>query len=146
MSKEKPSFLVIKCGDCDFFFGKHKNSKFSCTRCGKVQTKIQIFDRTNDSEELHRLVSLNNIPEGLRVDFNKLNNKKSLKNYSEDDINLIPLILRDSSNIEGEIILSELKNFMIKNKYALSFEKVIEVAELEGLILRISNEKWLLLG
>ncbi len=146
MSKENVSYFVIKCNDCDFFFGKHKNSKYSCTRCGEIQIKPQIFGRTNDTEELHRLVSLNNIPEELRADFEKLDRKKEIKKTSSDDLKLIPFILTSSSEENGEIELENLKNFLIKNKFNINFEKVIEIAELEGLISRISNEKWLLLG
>ena len=146
MSKESASYFVIKCNECDFFFGKHKNSKFSCTRCGEFQIKPQIFGRTNDTEELHRLVSLNNIPEELRDDFEKLDRKKEIKKTTSDDLKLIPLILIGSSSENGEIELENIKNFLIKNKYTINFEKVIQVAELEGLISRISNEKWLLLG
>ena len=58
-------YLIIKCNDCEFFFGKHKKSNFSCTRCGEIQINPQIIGRTNDTEELHRLVSLNNIPQEL---------------------------------------------------------------------------------
>ncbi|CAI8222899.1 MAG: Uncharacterised protein [Methanobacteriota archaeon] len=139
-------YLIIKCNDCDFFFGKHKKSNFSCTRCGEVQINPQIIGRTNDTEELHRLVSLNNIPQELRDDFSKINIKPEIKKTAFEEKKSIPYILKNSSNEQGEIYLKDLKKFLVKNKFEIDFEKVIEVSESEGLILRISKEKWLLLG
>ena len=60
MSKKTHLNLVIKCNDCDFFFGKRKKTNFSCTRCGEIQINPHIVGRTNDTDELHRLVSLIN--------------------------------------------------------------------------------------
>ncbi len=146
MSKKTPLYLVIKCNDCNFFFGKRKKTNFSCTRCGEIQINPHIVGRTNDTDELHRLVSSNNIPEELRGDFSKLNIKAEIKKTPLEEKKSIPQILKGSSNEQGEIFLKDLKDFLIKNNFEIDFEKVIEVSESEGLILRISNEKWLMLG
>ena len=146
MSDDLSRYLVIKCSDCNFFFGKPKKSKFYCPRCGEIQSKSQIFGRANTTEELLELVSLNNIPEELRDDFSKLNKKIDLNIPPQNIKELIPLILSELANDEGIIKLVDLDVSIRKNKYGIDSEKIIEIAESEGLLLRVSKEKWQLLG
>lgn len=146
MPEDSAQYLVLKCKKCDFFFGKHKKSKLSCPRCGEIKSKKDIFGRANNTEELHELVSLNNIPEELREGFSKLNKKRFEKTPIHKIKDLIPFILSESVNDEGVILLDELNKTIRKNNYKISSEKIIEIAESEGLLLRLSKENWELLG
>ena len=94
MSKVIPSYVVILCNVCNFYFGKHGKSKFNCPRCGLFQKNPQIFSRVEDSNTLHSLVSELNIPEELRNDFKDLNEKSDQVNTVENLIDLMPVELR----------------------------------------------------
>ena len=142
MSKEMPSYVVILCNDCNFYFGKHNKSKFNCPRCGLFQKNPQIFSRVEDSNTLHSLVSELNIPEELRNDFKDLNEKSEQVNTVDNLIDLIPLILREVPNSRDEINLLELNDFLKKKKIKLDARKIIEICEIEGLLIRLADGKW----
>ena len=142
MSKEIPSYVVILCKDCNFYFGKHNKSNFNCPRCGIFQKNPQIFSRVEDSNTLHSLVSELNIPEELRDDFKNLNDNLEMSNSVENLIDLIPLILRDVPNSRGELNLFELNDFLKKKNIKFDARKIIEVCEIEGLLIRLAEGKW----
>ena len=142
MAKETPSYVVILCGDCNFYFGKHKKSKFNCPRCGALQQNPQIFSRVDDSNKLHNLVSELNIPEELRNDFRDKNKNSLQKNNPDNLIDLIPLIINEVPNSKGELNLLDLNIFLKKNNIKLNARKIIETCEIEGLLLRLDGEKW----
>ena len=146
MPKKLPSYYVLRCSNCDFCFGKHIKSKLSCPKCGEIQTSPKILGRTNNTEDLQKLVSKNNMPEELWNEFENVKKVELDSVSSEDLIKKIPGILQESSNSEGIIFLATLKNTLKIKKVPINFEKIIQIGEVEGLLLRISDEKWRLLG
>ena len=113
MPNKLPSYYVIRCKKCDFCFGKHNKSKFLCPHCGEIQTNPKILSRANNTEELHDLVSINNMPEELRTEFKGL--KKESKQIIEPGnlIQIIPNLLRESTNSKGIVSFDVLKNLLI---------------------------------
>ena len=146
MPNESPSYYVIRCINCDFCFGKHKKSKFLCPHCGEIQTNPKILNRTNNTDELYKFVSINNIPEELRMQFKGLNKESQEIIEPGNLLHIIPTLLFESANTEGLVYFKVLKNLLIKKNLITKIEKIIEIAEVEGLLLRISDEKWQLLG
>ena len=146
MPNELPSYYVIRCKNCNFCFGKHNKSKFLCPHCGEIQTEPKILSRANNAEELHELVSINNMPEELRTEFKGL--KKESKQIVEPGnlIQLIPILLFESANSKGVVYIEVLKKLLIKKNLITKIDKIIEIAEVECLLLRITDKKWQLLG
>ena len=142
MSKEMPSYLVILCSNCNYYFGKHKKSKFNCPRCGALQNTPQIYGRVDDSNSLHDLVSELNLPEELRSDFKNLNQNNEEKNNPNDLIDLIPMMFNEITNSKGELILIDVEKFVRKKNLKVAPRDLLEVCEFEGLLLRLPGEKW----
>ncbi|MBJ24508.1 MAG: hypothetical protein CMB64_07560 [Euryarchaeota archaeon] len=145
MSEELPQYNLIRCANCNYYFGKHKNSKNNCPRCGVIQKNLEIIKRTNDAEQLHHLVSINNLPTQLRKDFNKKNNDVHEQNNLELK-DVVPFILNNSVDLDGIITLENIKKSLNKNNTKFDVLKLVEIAEYEGLLIRLSNEKWRLIG
>jgi predicted RNA-binding Zn-ribbon protein involved in translation (DUF1610 family) len=146
MPNELPSYYVIRCNNCNFCFGKHNKSKFSCPHCGEIQINPKILSRANNTEELHELVSINNMPEELRTEFEGLKKESKHIIETEDLIQIIPNLLLESANSKGLIYFEVLKKLLIKKNLSAKIGKIIEIAEVEGLLLRITDKKWQLLG
>ncbi len=146
MANELPQYYVVKCIDCKICFGKHKKSKLLCPHCGKLQINPQIVNRTNNTDNLSKLVSINNMPEELRKEFDNVKKDGQNAIQVDDLIKNIPEILQEASNIEGLVFFENLKKLLAKKNLNSDVEKIIEMGEVEGLLLRISEEKWQLLG
>ena len=145
MKKDLPKYNLIRCTNCNYFFGKHKKSKNNCPRCGLIQNNLEIINRTNNAEELHNLVSIKNLPAELRNEFDKKNDEVISQNNFEFSVDL-PLILNESADLEGIITLQNLKKSLDKKNTKFDVLKLVDVAEFEGLLIRVSKEKWRLIG
>ncbi|MBJ99426.1 MAG: hypothetical protein CMB48_00165 [Euryarchaeota archaeon] len=142
MSKKTPSYLVILCNECNYYFGKHKKSKLNCPRCGSLQNSPQIYGRVDDSNSLHDLVSELNIPEELRSDFKNLNQNNEDINEPNNLIDLIPMMFNETTNSEGELTLVDVEKYVKKKNLKITPRELLEVCEFEGLLIRLHGEKW----
>lgn len=146
MSDELPAYNLVRCNTCNYFFGKHKNSKIDCPRCKTSLQNLDIISRTDDAEELHNLVSLNNMPIQLRKEFEGKDNFDFQKNNHFELKDIIPELLNNSKNDEGLVILRKIEHNLNAKGIKLKALKLVETAEFEGLLIRVSEGKWRLIG
>jgi len=146
MSEELPAYCLVKCNVCEYYFGKHKNSKISCPRCRTGNKNLDIVYRTENAEELHRLVSINNLPSQLRKEFEQKNIDKLEQNTNFDLKNMLPNILVESVNEEGFVTVQSLNGKLRARRIKFDALKLAHNAEFEGLLMRVSEGKWRLIG
>ena len=146
---KKYLWSLIQCSGCEKHFGKFHNSIHKCPYCGEISSEDDtILISTKDPNLLRTTISEQNTPLSLKT---KIRTQSSSigKTFSENrkcDSEFILECLQQAVD-ENDVITK--KNFaktLISKGVVTQIEKIMEEVEFEGLLLRISEEKWKLLN
>ena len=135
---------VFKCLACNNCHGR-KTSGHSCPHCGqRIGESTPVVDKAANPGELRMKVILANTPPELRDSLAK--QLKKAESLVQSALSFNPKkgvqILRESLDSDGILSLSELQKNFTKKGFEKSLIAFLEMAEAEGLILRLDEGLW----
>ena len=135
---------VFKCLACNNCHGR-KTSGHSCPHCGqRIGESTPVVDKAANPGELRMKVILANTPPELRDSLAK--QLKKAESLVQSALSFNPKkgvqILRESLDSDGILSLSEVQKNFTKKGFEKSLIAFLEMAEAEGLILRLDEGLW----
>jgi hypothetical protein len=135
---------VFKCLACNNCHGR-KSTGHSCPHCGqRIAESTPVVEKAANPSELRRKVILANTPPELRDALSKQLNKA--ESSAQSTTAFSPKkglqILRDSLDEESKISLITVKKSFKQKGFEKSVISFLEMAEAEGLILRLDEGLW----
>ena len=135
---------VFKCLACNNCHGR-KTSGHSCPHCGqRIGESTPVVDKAANPGELRMKVILANTPPELRDSLAK--QLKKAESLIQSALSFNPKkgvqILRESLDSDGILSLSEVQKNFTKKGFEKSVIAFLEMAEAEGLILRLDEGLW----
>ena len=140
-------FNVIRCPACMTCHGRRGVSA-SCPHCGQRLGEHGIVIKSVNSAEALRIeVALANTPEELRETLRKRMVSKTPLTDFHDEVpsRTIGKWVQDSKNDEGFITVQSVRTILHKNHSNLDANEVIEQAEVQGMLVRVDEARWMLL-
>lgn len=140
-------YNVIRCPACSTCHGR-RGASTSCPHCGQRLTEHgEIVKTVNSAEALRIEVALQNTPPELR---DMLRKKMIDKDPISDFTDEVPSRtmggwVQESKDDEGIITVQTLQHTLDKNHSNLDANDIIEQAEVQGMLVRISEGRWMLL-
>ncbi|DAC28650.1 MAG TPA: hypothetical protein D7H99_01995 [Candidatus Poseidoniales archaeon] len=135
---------VFRCLACNNCHGR-KTSGHSCPHCGqRIGESTPVVDKAANPGELRMKVILANTPPELRDSLAK--QLKKAESLVQSALSFNPKkgvqILRESLDSDGILSLSEVQKNFTKKGFEKSVIAFLEMAEAEGLILRLDEGLW----
>ena len=135
---------VFRCLACNNCHGR-KTSGHSCPHCGqRIGESTPVVDKAANPGELRMKVILANTPPELRDSLAK--QLKKAESLVQSALSFNPKkgvqILRESLDSDGILSLSEIQKNFTKKGFEKSVIAFLEMAEAEGLILRLDEGLW----
>lgn len=135
---------VFKCLACNNCHGR-KTSGHSCPHCGqRIGESTPVVDKAANPGELRMKVILANTPPELRDSLAK--QLKKAESLVQSALSFNPKkgvqILRESLDSDGILSLLEVQKNFTKKGFEKSVIAFLEMAEAEGLILRLDEGLW----
>ena len=140
-------FNVIRCPACMTCHGRRGVSA-SCPHCGQRLGEHGIVIKSVNSAEALRIeVALANTPEELRETLRKRMVSKTPLTDFHDEVpsRTMGKWVQDSKNDEGFITVQSVRTILHKNHSNLDANEVIEQAEVQGMLVRVDEARWMLL-
>lgn len=140
-------FNVIRCPACMTCHGRRGVSA-SCPHCGQRLGEHGIVIKSVNSAEALRIeVALANTPEELRETLRKRMVSKTPLTDFHDEVpsRTMGKWVQDSKNDEGFITVQSVRTILLKNHSNLDANEVIEQAEVQGMLVRVDEARWMLL-
>ncbi len=140
-------FNVIRCPACMTCHGRRGVSA-SCPHCGQRLGEHGIVIKSVNSAEALRIeVALANTPEELRETLReRMVSKTPLTDFhNEVPSRTMGKWVQDSKNDEGFITVQSVRTILHKNHSNLDANEVIEQAEVQGMLVRVDEARWMLL-
>ena len=140
-------FNVIRCPACMTCHGRRGVSA-SCPHCGQRLGEHGIVIKSVNSAEALRIeVALANTPEELRETLRKRMVSKTHLTDFHDEVpsRTMGKWVQDSKNDEGFITVQSVRTILHKNHSNLDANEVIEQAEVQGMLVRVDEARWMLL-
>lgn len=140
-------FNVIRCPACMTCHGRRGVSA-SCPHCGQRLGEHGIVVKSVNSAEALRIeVALANTPEELRDTLRKRMVSKTPLTDFHDEVpsRTMGKWVQDSKNDEGFITVQSVQLILYKNHSNLDANEVIEQAEVQGMLVRVDEARWMLL-
>ncbi|RJU98740.1 MAG: hypothetical protein DWC04_02410 [Candidatus Poseidoniales archaeon] len=140
-------FNVIRCPACLTCHGRRGVSA-SCPHCGQRLGEHGIVVKSVNSAEALRIeVALANTPEELRETLRKrmVSNTPLTDFHEEVPSRTMGKWVQDSKNTEGFITVQSVQTILNKNHSNLDVNEVIEQAEVQGMLVRVDEARWMLL-
>ena len=140
-------FNVIRCPACMTCHGRRGVSA-SCPHCGQRLGEHGIVIKSvNSAEALRVEVALANTPEELRETLRKRMVSKTPLTDFHDEVpsRTMGKWVQDSRNDEGFITVQSVRTILHKNHSNLDANEVIEQAEVQGMLVRVDEARWMLL-
>ena len=147
MTMSNAGYNVIRCPACSTCHGR-RGASTSCPHCGQRLTEHgEIVKTVNSAEALRIEVALQNTPPELR---DMLRKKMIDKDPISDFTDEVPSRtmggwVQESKDDEGIITVQTLQHTLDKNHSNLDANDIIEQAEVHGMLVRISEGRWMLL-
>ena len=140
-------FNVIRCPACMTCHGRRGVSA-SCPHCGQRLGEHGIVIKSvNSAEALRVEVALANTPEELRETLRKRMVSKTPLTDFHDEVpsRTMGKWVQDSRNDECFITVQSVRTILHKNHSNLDANEVIEQAEVQGMLVRVDEARWMLL-
>ena len=138
-------WYLVRC-ECGHSFGHRKGTKAKCTICGSNEvTNVQQF---SDSRSLANAVSDANLPKELAKEMSlRLESKSAIEeNRHQGPVSIRERVrgtLRSATDERGVLRISAIRRELDSAGLdAESWESIIGGAELEGILVRCSNDSW----
>jgi len=138
-------YNLIKCS-CGFTFGSTKSKNNYCTKCGST-SNLKYIESFDNAEKLARAISFANIPDEISDELiSKIKKKETkIKTSRDNNVNILGgiSILKKATDKEGNLTKSSLDKFLSEEGMAeSSSEYLIGQAEVQGFLIRISENTW----
>ena len=138
-------YNLIKCS-CGFTFGSTKSKNNYCTKCGST-SNLKYIESFDNAEKLARAISFANIPDEISDELiSKIKKKESkIKTSRTNNGNILGglSILKKATDEEGNLTKSSLDKFLSEEGMVeSSSEYLIGQAEVQGFLIRISENTW----
>ena len=138
---------VIRCSACSTCHGHRKTGR-SCPHCGqKLPADAEIVASVATAAELRIEVALANTPEELRDMLRKKLEKNHALFHQEEPISFkgLPKLLLDATDVNGVLTFNSLQPVLEKSSTSLDVQDLIDMAESQGLLVRLNSDCWQLL-
>lgn len=138
------SWLVIRCPSCLQCSG-HRRQKGRCPHCGSaLDGTSEVVKVCTSGGELLTEVALANTPSELRDELRaRLSSKVPEEQTSPISMRALLRKLRDIADEEGVVDVDSVSNHLRKNEVDAPAEGLMEQAEVEGLVLRLDETRWM---
>jgi hypothetical protein len=142
----KKQWVVVRCNACRICHGSNGHYK-KCPHCGnKIGETAEIVATVNSDAELRMEVAIANTPAELRDTLrDKLRSTDKLVSDSEPQAFKMAKWVQQSADENGEITLQRLSSLIATKNSDIAAEDLIYMAETQGMLLRISENRWTLL-
>lgn len=140
-------YNVIRCPACSTCHGR-RGASTSCPHCGQRLTEHGVIVKTVNSAEALRIeVALQNTPPELRDMLRKkMMDKDPISDFSDEvPSRTMGGWVQQSKDDESLVTVESLQHTLDKNHSDLDATDLIEQAEVQGMLVRISEGRWLLL-
>jgi hypothetical protein len=137
-------WLVLRCHACQQCSG-HTKQTGRCPHCGQAFSKETRVEKTvNSPEALHHEVSVANMPEELREDMRRRLGTQPQSMSPEEEVSPARLwkALRQATSEDGFLTADSVRSHLHRLGVDATVESVMEQAELEGLVLRAGEGRW----
>ena len=138
---------VVRCGACSTCHG-HRGIGRVCPHCGqKLQSDAEIVISVATASELRIEVALANTPEELRDNLrDRLQSSQKLIQQDEPiSFHGLAQVLRDNTDQKGVLTVQSLQPALDRNGDSLDAQDLIDMAESQGMLVRLSTDCWQLL-
>ena len=138
---------VIRCSACSTCHG-HRKIGHSCPHCGqKLPSDAEIVTTVATAAELRIEVALANTPEELRGMLRERLEQNHTLFHQEEPISFkgLPKLLLDATDEHGILTIKSLHPVLEKSRNSLEVQDLIDMAESQGLLVRLNSDCWQLL-
>ncbi len=138
---------VIRCSACQTCHG-HRGTGRMCPHCGqRLQTDAEIVTSVATASELRIEVALANTPDELRDTLRKrLQTNQKLFNQDEPiSFKDLSQVLLNATDENGMLTVQSLQPLLERSSDALEVHDLIEMAESQGMLVRLNPDCWQLL-
>ena len=138
---------VVRCSACSTCHGHRKIGRF-CPHCGqKLPADAEIVTSVATAAELRIEVALANTPEELRDMLRKRLEQNQTLFHQEETISFkgLPKLLLDATDENGVLTRKSLQPILEKNRNSMEVQDLIDMAESQGLLVRLNSDCWQLL-
>lgn len=138
---------VVRCSACSTCHGHQKIGRF-CPHCGqKLPADAEIVTSVATAAELRIEVALANTPEELRDMLRKRLEQNHTLFHQEETISFkgLPKLLLDATDENGVLTMKSLQPVLEKNRNSMEVQDLIDMAESQGLLVRLNSDCWQLL-
>jgi hypothetical protein len=143
---EEKQWVVIRCRACRNCHGSRGNYK-RCPHCGNaIGETAEIVSSANSDAELRMEVAIANTPAELRDALReKLSSVETLVQNPDPQAFTMAKWVQQSANENGEVTLTSLSALIASKNSDVTAEDLISMAETQGMLLRIDENRWTLL-
>ena len=143
--KEK-QWIVVRCRACRICHGSNGKYK-KCPHCGNaIGESAEIVSTVNSETELRMEVAIANTPVELRDTLRvKLQSKKPLIQNSDPPAFTMAKWVHQSADENGEVTIHSVTATLNSQNTDIEAEDLISMAETQGMLLRIGENRWTLL-
>ena len=137
-------WLVIRCASCGQCSGQRRQQG-RCPHCGaKLAGTSEVVKECTTSASLHLEVALANTPDALRDEL-RSRLSKTLPPDPVSDISPRTLLreLRSLAEPDSTIGVKTIRQHLEKKGVETPPDSLMEQAELEGVVLRLSTDRWM---
>ena len=138
-------WYLVRC-KCGHSFGHKKGNKAKCTICGS--SEVTVLQQFSDSRSLANDVSDANLPKELAKELSsRLESKSAIEEKrKQGPVSIrerIRVTLRSATDEQGVLRINAIRRELDSAGLdAESWESIIGGAELEGILVRSSNDSW----
>jgi len=139
-------WIVVRCRACRICHGSNGNYK-KCPHCGNViGENAEIVSTVNSEKELRMEVAIANTPEELRDTLRKkLHSTEALVQNSDPPAFTMAKWVHQSADENGEVTIDSVTTTVESKNTDIDPEDLISMAETQGMLLRIGENRWTLL-
>lgn len=141
------SWLVLRCQHC-FQCSGHRQQQGRCPHCGQVLGRdSELVKTVANGNELHLEVALANTPEALRDELRqRLNRGQHTGDRGEEPTRRVIFDrLRKKVGEDGLLTTGDVLAVMKELDVDEHLEAIMGQAEVEGLVLRMADGRWIIL-
>lgn len=143
---QEKQWIVVRCRACRICHGSNGHYK-KCPHCGNViGENAELVSTVNSEIELRMEVAIANTPIELRDTLrDKLQSKKPLFQNSDPPAFTMAKWVHQSADENGEVTIHSVTATINSQNTDIEAEDLISMAETQGLLLRIGENRWTLL-
>ena len=143
MSQQR--WLVLRCSACNQCSG-HRRQGGRCPHCGTtMQTDAEVVKECTSSSMLHLEVALANTPTELQDELRTRLLRSASSNDEPREVSPRVLLreLRSLASEEGHLSRIQVQTLLDERDVEIPADALMEQAEVEGVVVRLSDGRWM---